>query len=237
MAEGSGSDSSWNAVVAALPDLWGWWRLDETAATSASAADSSGNSRHGVYTGSGTQSSGLFAGSTTAQNTVGSRISLPSFPIVTNPSFTLGAFIRTTAGDIEQQILSADENVNGIRMFQFRKSSSAHSIEFVTIVPSVTVTTGSTAINDGQPHLVIATFDQSLDAADGRVKLFVDGVLDGQSSTSITISSNAGTYPALGSRNNARNAGLWSGALDEGFICASAITASKVAELWNARNN
>lgn len=221
--------SGWNASVLALPGLWGWWKLDETAGAAVSAVDSSGNGRHGTYTAAGTQTSGLFAGSSVAQATLGGRITVPAFNIPATPQFTLGAFIRTTAGATEQQVIGADGG-----RFQWRKNTSTGAMEFITIVPSVTTTTAATSIADGNPHLVMLVFDQTLAAGSGRVKLYRDGVLDGSSSTAITITSGAASSTALGARSNANNNGLWTGAIDECFICTSALSSTDVANLWAA---
>jgi hypothetical protein len=227
--------TGWNAAVAALPALWGWWKLDEIAAAAGVATDSSGNGRNGAYTAAGTQTSGLFAGSTAAQATLGGRVSLPS----DNPTvsaLTIGAFIRTSTAGTEQQILSS--HGSGTSAWQFRKNSSANSLEFITISPSVTTTTAATSVSDGNSHLAIMVFDSTLLAASGRVKLYLDGVQDGASTGSIVIGSGATSIqPAIGSRASNTNTGLWSGAIDECFICLSALSSSDVAALYAARNS
>jgi hypothetical protein len=230
-AFGGAPAATWNATVAALPGLWGWWKLDETAGAAVSAPDSSGNGRNGTYNAAGTQTSGLFSGSSSSQATLGSRITIPAFTIPATPQFTLGAFIRTTAGATEQQVIGADGG-----KFQWRKNTSTGAMEFITIAPSVTTTTAATAINDGISHLVMMVFDQTLAAGSGRVKLYRDGVLDGQSSTAITITTGAASSTALGARSNANNNGLWLGAIDECFICTSALSSTDVPNLWAARN-
>lgn len=230
-AFGGAPAASWNVTVAALAGLWGWWKLDETAGAAVSAPDSSGNGRNGTYNASGTQTSGLFSGSSASQATLGSRITIPAFTIPATPQFTLGAFIRTTAGATEQQVIGADGG-----KFQWRKNTSTGAMEFITIVPSVTTTTAATTIADGNSHLVMLVFDQTLAAGSGRVKLYRDGVLDGSSSTAITIAAGSATSTALGARSNANNNGLWTGALDECFICNAALTSTDVANLWAARN-
>lgn len=44
------------------------------------------------------------------------------------------------------------------RAFQFRKNITTHALEFVTINPAVTTTTGVAAINDGNPQLYDGCF-------------------------------------------------------------------------------
>lgn len=223
--------SGWNASVLALPGLWGWWKLDETAGAAVSALDSSGNGRNGTYTAAGTQTSGLFSGSATAQATLGGRITVPAYSIPATPQFTLGAFIRTSSSATEQQIIGAD----GSR-FQFRKNASTQALEFITIAPAVTTTTAATSIADSNPHFVAMVFDQTLAAGSGRVKLYLDGSLDGSSTTSITLTTGAASSTALGARSNANNNGLWLGAIDECFIVNSALSDADIAALWATRN-
>lgn len=226
---------TWNSTVSALSGLWGWWKLDETAGAAVSAPDSSGNGRDGTYNAAGTQTTGLFSGSSASQLTLGGRVTLPSYTTPTTPQFSIGAFIRTTTVGTEQQILSADQG-SGNRIWQFNKNATTNALSFVTITPSVTTTTGATAINDGNPHLAVVVFDQSLSAGSSRVKLYLDGVLDGSSSTAITISASLTNQLGIGSRSGTLGTGLWSGAIDECFFCTSPLSSTDVANLWAARN-
>lgn len=227
---------TWNSRVAALPALWGWWKLDETAAAALTAPDSSGNGRNGTYTAAGTQSAGLYAGSTVAQNTIGGRVSIPTFTIPNPQKFTLAAFVRANSTPV-QSIIGADFNTGGSRIWQFRRASPSGFVQFVTITPATTTTSGATSINDGNPHFVVAVFDQTLAAASGRVKIYVDGALDGQSTTAITITAGLSRVPAIGARSDMDNSDLWTGAIDECFICEDAITSTDVANLWASRNS
>lgn len=221
--------TGWNAAVMALPSLWGWWKLDEVAGVSVSAVDASGNLRNATYTAAGTQTSGLFTGSAAAQATIGGRIQVPAYTLAATPRFTLGCFLRTTAGAAEQQIFSSST------VWQFRKNTSTNQLEFITVSPSVTTTTASTAINDGNPHLAIMVFDQALAAGSGRVKMYLDGSLNGSSSTALTLSSGSSS-PGIGARSATVGTGLWTGAIDECFLCDTAISSTDVSNLWAARN-
>lgn len=230
--------STWNEAVAALPNLWGWWKLDETAGNGVTAEDASGNERDGTYTAAGTHgSSGLFAGSAASQTTLGGRIILPTYPTAAVPAFTLLAMVQATSSGSEEQIISAD-NGSGYRAWQFRKrSASSNRLEFVTISPSVTTTTGATTFNDGDPHLAAVVFDQSLAAGDGRVKLYLDGALDGQSTTAITITGSGSAPVGIGTRGANSINGLWGGAMDEAIIVDGALSAAQIAALWAVRND
>jgi hypothetical protein len=227
---GGGSESPWNDVLAAL-NPWGWWKLDETSGNGITAIDSSGSGHDGEYTASGSQGSGLFAGSIASQTTIGGRINLPTYTTSATPQFTVGAFISSTSTSSEAQILSAD----GIfRLWQFRMSSS--KIQFVTIIPSVTTTASSSSVNDGNPHMVIVVFDQTLAGSSGRVKIYIDGSLDVASTTDITITGIRDADPAIGTRHNASVLGLWPGQIDECFLIDGPITGTDVSDLWLARD-
>lgn len=234
---GSGPPATWNLAMAGILP-WGWWKLDETAGAAVSAPDSSGNGRNGTYTAAGSQTTGLFAGSTAAQLTLGGRVSLPSYTTPATPAFTVGAVVRTShVANAERQILSAD-NTSGGRIFQFRKNqgTGARPAEAVLITPATAVVTGTVAINDGNPHLVIFVFDQSLAAGSGRMKLYVDGLPDGMSSTAVTVTSGLTCALGIGSRYGGANLGLWTESMDEGFFLDRAISSTEVANLWAARN-
>lgn len=232
---GGGFPSTWNAAMAALPGLWGWWKLDETAANGVTAADSSGNGRSGTYLTAGTRGTGLIGASAFSQTTLGASVSLPQYSFPTNAKITVGAVIKTSiSSSDEQQILSGDSSS---RAFQFRKNVTTHALEFVTINPSVTITTGVAAINDGNPHLVMVVVDQTLPAASGVVKLYVDGVLDKASTTAITISGGLSPFLGIGTRSGGDNTGLWGGSIDECFFCADALAADRIAALWAVRNS
>lgn len=232
---GGGSPVTWNDHVLALPNLWGWWKLDETAGAAVTATDSSGNGRHGTYNAAGTQAAGLFSGSSQCQATLGNRVSVPNWSVPTNAKFTVAAVIKTThASGTEQQIFSADGGAGG-RIFQFCKNLGTNVLSTVLIYPSVVSLNGTTAINDGNPHLAIFVYDESLAAAAGRMKLYLDGTLNAQSTTAITLS--AGTADlGIGARRGSDNTGLWAGAIDEAFFCNGAISSTDVAALWAARN-
>lgn len=233
---GGGGSVTWDEHVAALPGLWGWWKLDEVASAGVVASDSSGNGRHGTYTSAGTQAAGLFAGSSQCQASIGGRIDVPDFTTTATMKFAVGALIKTThAAGTEQQIFSADGGAN--RVFQFFMSTGTKTLGATFISPAVSGITGLTPINDGNPHLAVLTWDETLPAADGRMKLYLDGVLDVKSTSAVTLTPSMGANLSIGSRNGAANTGLWAGALDEAFFCKDAApSAADIAALWAARN-
>lgn len=235
MASGVSAPVTWNDHILALPNLWGWWKLDETAGAAVTATDSSGNGRHGSYTAAGTQAAGLFSGSATSQTTIGGRIDVPDWTLPTTPKFTVGAVIKTTHNTaVEQQIFSGDGS--GARVFQFYKNMTTHAIGVTFINPGVYALTGATAINNGASRLVIVTYDETLSAAAGRLKIYVDGSQDAASSTNISLTGSVTANLGIGARNGGINTGVWAGAIDEAFFCDDAISAAEVSALWAARN-
>lgn len=235
-ASAAASPVTWNSLVAALPSLWGWWKLDETAGAAVTATDASGNARHGTYNASGTRGAGLFSGSTYSQTSLGSRVDVPDWTVASTPKFTVGAMIKTThSAAAEQQIFSGDGG-GGSRVFQFNKDTSTHALGATFISPSVVTLVGATAVNDGNAHLAMFVYDESLPAASGRMKLYLDGSLDAQSTTSITLTSGVVANLAIGARNGL-GTGTWSGAIDEAFFCTAALSSTQIADLWAARNS
>lgn len=238
MMAGGGAPApvTWNDHVLALPGLWGWWKLDETAGAAVTATDSSGNGRHGTYTAAGTQAAGLFSGSSQCQATIGGRINVPDFTTTGAMKFAVGACIKTThALGAEQQIFSADGG--GHRVFQFNKNTTHHALGVTLILPSVVSIVGTTPINDDDPHWAVFVWDETLAAADGRIKIYLDGALEAQSTTAVTLTASMLANLSIGTRNGDVSSGQWAGSLDEGIFCKDqAPTAAQIAAAWAARN-
>lgn len=239
---GSSAPTGYDAVVLGLPGIWGYWKLDENPITGGVtvAVDASPFSRDGSYAGSGsyTIDPGLFASSSNSprfDSGMSTRVDIPSITLGVNQKFTLGAFMKSTSsGAAAHGVIGGDDSGSN-RRWQYRLFDG--EMQFVTIDPSVTVTTATTSTNDGNPHLVIVVFDPTLSAGAGVVKHYTDGSLDGSSSTSITIT-NGMAFPAIGDRSsNATSVDLFDGNIDNAFICLDAITSTDVSNLWAARNS
>lgn len=227
------SSGGYAAKVLSLPNLWGYWKLDEVSPpTNTTAADSSSATHPGTYSGTWTDHAALFSGSVLGK-TAADRIALPNYTVGATPKFSIGGFIQTTYNSsTAANFLSADRTPTD-RRFQFRMVSG--KMQFITILPSVTTTEAPTAINDGNPHLVIMVFDESLAAGSGRVKIYIDGSLNVASTTSITVSP-GNSYPAISSLHSANNIGPWIGQMDDMFFVDGAISSTDVSDLWAARN-
>lgn len=240
---GGGAPTGYDTVMTSKSP-WGYWKLDETTITVGGvAADSSGNARSGTYMSADAVSvSGLFGGSSRAIKlpALAGRygVSLPSYLMATGEKLSIVSFIDVPAVDsTSRAIVSADENDGTSRQWQWRLRSG--KLEFVTILPSVTTTASSSTLAVGTRHMVAVVFDPALPAASGVVKIYIDGVLDAQSTAAITISS-GNAKPAIGNRTNATGGTqdcFQGGTLDNVALWRNvALTATDIADLWAARN-
>ncbi len=228
---------SYDDVMAALSP-WGYWKLDESPITGGTteAVDASGNDRHGTYrTGTWTTGDGVFAGSASCPIFDGATngVVLPEVTLGTLQKFSIVAFLSTTSIASAKMILGGDQSAPH-RLFQFRLGSG--KLQFVTITPSLTQTQSTVDINDGEDHQVGVVIDPTLDASEGRVKLYIDGSLNTKSTTAITISAGS-VVPAIGLRNGYGLAQEpWDGPLDDVALILDALTADDFATLWATRN-
>lgn len=220
-----------DAILARNP--WVYYKLDETG-TLSTASDSSGNARDGTYAGSGTTDvSGLFGGSTRAKTFNGSgAVTGPTFTASAGSPFSvMSCFSFTSTGMMA--LFSGDNVSSPARMFQFRVSSGF--VQFLLLAPStVTLQTPST-YNDGNPHMGVIVYDESLAAGDGRMKIYVDGSEVARSTTAVTNSQTSAPLAAaqLGSGSTLIRL---TGSLDECAFFDYALTASDVAAIWAARD-
>lgn len=242
-AAAASGGSDFDAKVLEL-EPWGYWKLDESPIVAGGVAvDASGNGRAGTYRSADTVSvSGLYAGSSRAirlpalagQHGVG----LPTFVPVAGEKLSIISFIDVPSADWSsvRAIVSADYNDGSSRRWQWRLR--AGKLEFVTIEPSVSIITSTATLVAGAQHMVAVVFDQSLPAASGVVKIYIDGVLDVQSTTAITSTANY-ARPAIGNRTSLSTAldCFTGGTIDNVALWRSALTAADIAALWAARNS
>lgn len=244
MASMGGSSSGYDAVMMSLSP-WGYWKLDETViGVDVVAADSSGNGRDGSYTSPDTVSvGGLFSGSARAIKlpSLAGRygVKLPSYFMASGEKLSIVSFIDVPAVDTTvRAIVSADENDGTGRRWQWRLRSG--KLEFLTITPSTTTTASASTLGVGTRHMVAVVFDPSVSAGSGVVKIYIDGLLDAQSTSAITIGA-GNAKPAIGNRTNATGGAqdcFQGGTLDNvALFRNSALTAANIAALWAARNS
>jgi len=234
---------SYDSLILALSP-WGYWKLDENSMSAGgSAVDASGNARHGTYSPSPpTSVAGLFGSSPRAGtfNGANNDVGIPSYTLAASQKFSIVSFMQTSyASATAKHILSGD--IAGSQRWQFRISSG--KIQFITITPSVTTTAGGTTVSDNLPHMVAVVFDPTLAAGAGRVKIYVDGVVDtnvganpNPSTSAITISAGS-VAPGIGARNASTHQENWAGPLDNVALFDTDISAANIAALWAARNN
>lgn len=230
---GAGGAQTFDAAILAR-NPWFYYKLDETTLTT--AVDASPNARNGTYVGSGmTATTGLFSGSSGAIAMTGAgRVSAQTQTGVANRPFSTLISFSTTAGGV-QQLLSAEGTTNA-RFMQFRLNSG--TLEFIIIFPSTTVLAGTTGLNNGQAHMAGAVFDPTLAAADGRMKLYLDGVEVARSTTAVTNDPNVTVAKlAVGAANNEGIfAPPFTGTLDSAAYFDAALSAADYAAIWAARS-
>jgi hypothetical protein len=230
MSLGGGGGAGFSASVLSLTP-WGYWRLDETG-TLTTAADSSGNGRNGTYIGSGTTDvAGLFNGSTRAKtfNSAGA-ITLPTYTAAAGAPFS-AMCVFAISGTANRAFLSGD-NASSQRLFQFR--TNAGRVEFIG-VGSLGTLTATPLYNDSLPHLAVVVYDQSLAAADGRAKIYVDGVEVARTTAAFTGTQTSAPL-AIGQIGTGSTLIRLTGSIDECAFFNYALSAAQVSALWAARN-
>ena len=153
---------------------------------------------------------------------------------------TVMAWIRTAPAVENQTILGYGANTNGQR-FSFRTNGNGGSPnnQGLRIEVQGGSIVGSTNLNDGQWHHVVAVcddFDNSGTMDVNETRLYVDGVLDGvASSSSRDIDTAAGTTAILGGSNHSE-AYSFAGDLDELRIFSTALTQAQIQAVIDGKN-
>lgn len=233
---GGGGGTAFSASVLALSP-WGYWKVDETGSPTV-AIDSSGNGRNGSYGGTGTTfgASALFSGSVNSITLNGSgRVNLPSLGAVNGQKLSLMCSFKTSASGIKH-LISADDDGNSRRVWQWRINGT--KIQLVFFDNGEVISDIGDVVNDGNPHMAWLILDPTESDANGKVKVYVDGVLKYSSTTNIVITNNTMSQPAYGSRSSQFQAEAMVGSGDElAMWLGVALDATQIADLWAARNN
>lgn len=216
---GGGATGYAAEVLADNPAVY--WRLGEASGTQ--AADASGNARHGTYVGSPTLGvTGLLTGDPdtciTLPGATTERVEITYAAWMDASAVTTEAVVQTTASAIGNIV---DRDDPSPRVFQFRMTG-AGKVEFIVIGGSSPSAVGSTSINDGNPHHVAATYDGA------TIKVYVDGTLDGSTSTSQALSTGANLFAGV-NHSTALFAQPWNGEIDEVAYYTSALSAARIA--------
>jgi len=164
-------------VIEVGQPLFGWWKLDETAQTT--AADSSGHNKHGTVNGGAVWTTGKVGGSLLFDG-VDDRIVMPTTAaLVGQTDFTISAWVKVdpAAGSgvlIQQRQPSAeDPNYNGYDGEYIARVLDAGQVEFLIYNGGNQFNLTSTAtVNDSQWHRV-TIMRNGLTG-----KIFIDGVED-----------------------------------------------------------
>lgn len=206
-------------------------RLGEPSGTI--AVDSSGGGRDGEYHFPTLGTPGLLVGDSdtcvtfVAASTDFISIDLADNSVWDSTTITCEALIRTSASGAIHSTWDRDDGSS--RVFQFRMEASG-VLGMIVFTAGGTVNasvTGSTSINDGQPHHIVGTYDGT------TIKLFVDGVLDGSVAHSGTL--NTGGRLTLGANESGGgHAQAWDGDLDEAAYYLTALSAARIAAHFDA---
>lgn len=232
MSLGAGGGGSFASQVLSLTP-WAYHRLDETG-TLTTAADASGNGRTGTYIGTGTSdASGLFSGSTNAKTFNGSgAVTCATYTATAGSPFSVMCVARFTSTSI-MALFCGDNVGSGDRLFQFRTSGGA--IQALLLNPATVIAQSPLTYNDNNPHMAVLVYDESLAAADGRLKLYMNGSEVARSTTSVTNSQTSAPL-AIGQLGNADTRQRFIGTMDECAFFSYALSAAQVSALWAARN-
>lgn len=216
-------------VVALSP--WAYWKLEETTpASGASAPDASGNARNGTYEGSAANGAGVFAARPRSAALRGStQIRTPGLRITADVGQSGFLSVNLVDATGIKMLISADES--GARRWQLRHNGS--SLEFVGIMPSVFTIAAPSAFTVGQSAMVGFVYDPALAAADGRLKLYLNGAVVAQSTTAVTLTPIAANFGWIGARSG--NDYLM-GNVNSAMLFNKAISAAEVAAMWAARD-
>ena len=142
-----------------------------------------------------------------------------------NPDYiTIGAWVKTSATGVIDQIFTKD--MPALRVWQFRKLDT-NVINFIPFnAASNGNELGTTNIADGNWHFVVGTWDGV------TVRVYVDGREDGNGSA-LTGSLRTGqTNNAFIGRSENIDPGYWDGQIDLAFLYNRALSASEVLQLY-----
>ena len=237
-------DAIYGSVVAD-DSPWGWWRLADDLPQTVTAADSSGNGFHGSWKGNPQATQTLLTdgpGGVTldgeADGVVISAGTLPSTPL------TIEAWVKTGKYGLNHGFICGQTHEIGgsnpqfIRDVTLTMDNDTGVAEFsARIVGESNITvTGTTVLRDTGPHHVVGTI-----GTDRKLRLYVDGALQGGPSTAATGTSldSSGRF-RIGRppTNNETGAGdtykCWKGDICEVAVYDRALSAGEVLEHYTA---
>lgn len=214
-------------VLADSPLLY--WRLGEASGTT--ATDSSGNGRHGTYSGSPTMGvAGLLTGDANTAVTFDGIDDEISFADTTDlTSFTVEMWAKTNNAAF--QYLAArwsTTSASNQQIFSVNITGAGKLSAVIRLGSTNAIFTGSATVNDNARHHLAVVFDNATDT----LTLYVDGVSDGGG----TASGNLSTFdsPFTVGRRGDTTSSRFIGTLDEVAYYATALSATRVAAHYTA---
>lgn len=204
-----------------------YWRLGESSGTT--AADETGN-WDGTYVNSPTLGEpGAIAGdsdtSVLFDSANNERVDCGQ-PHANHSEVTLECWVKTTATGTREDAMTADSD--DARNWQFYvRAQDFGQAHFTKIGSGITHLDGTIAVNDGDWHHIVGTYDGS------TMRLYVDGVEDVSTAASGAI---AGSSPApLRISSDGRgNDQYFDGHIDEAALYDYALTSTRVADHYSA---
>ena len=230
---------SWSAYIASLtPDLW--WRLNETTGA-VTATDSSGNSRIGNISNAPTMGvAGATADGNNAFTFNGTNQKINSNSTATiwgaGLSNSMAFFVKwtSTAGIYVCACLRANDGLNaGITMqFTINRTAGFLNVESYQAATTTSRVFSTAAINDGNYHFIVGTYNGSTK----DLKLYVDGTLHGTITQSGTFNTTDRQVWAGAGANGGTGANFFPGTVDEVIVDGSTVwTPTQVSEMYAAR--
>lgn len=216
-------DTYRKAILALSPVTY--WRLGEEFASDG-LRDSSGNGRHGTYSGTpalgqeslvrGTKNfSALFSGDDAG---------LANVAAFSGPSRTVMGWLKTSSAVEDMELFSTGSNQSSLRRLTSQRANFGWRDSGGT-GRSLSTATGALPA-DGLPHFLVGTHDGT------TATIYIDG-----EEVISSASFNAGTLTAANWRIGEFTAGVrrFVGYLDELAVFANALTAEEIETLYRAR--
>jgi hypothetical protein len=228
----------WNRVVypaeiQAIADastLEGQWMFDDGSGTT--AADSSAFGRNLTLSGGVTWTTGFNGlGAVALDGSTGS-LSAGVPVVLTDQSFTVAAWVLlNAAGGTETAVAQRGSQVDA---FSLEYAPDANRWSFTLRASDTANAATARALSTGPPAVGTWTFLTGVyDAGTGRVKLYVDGQLQGTASQPALW--NAGGPLTVGSGlTNGAQSGFWNGDIDNTYVYLGALSDADIVNLFNS---
>jgi len=214
------------------------WLLNESSGTT--AADSSGNSKTGTYTGGYTLSQtgpGTGNGATAVNGTTGYIVSAssPVGNITTSTDTTIECWCKFTALTADMVIAGLTSNSSTNPLFWIKTNGLSPKGVYVQYRNDAGTLSGGTGTasggncNDGNWHQVVTT----LKGSTGAMKMYVDGAQVGSTVTA-TVGTTTLTRFAVGAGVRTSVANYFTGTVACAAVYASELTSSSILANYNA---